>query len=226
MFDIGAGTWPVRLSLRYDSDMTTDTQTHWETVYRNKAPDAVSWYRPHLETSLRLIEHAAPDRAATIIDIGGGESTLVDDLLARGYRDLSVLDISAAAIEVSKHRLGRAAEAVTWWVSDIAEAALPAHRYDVWHDRAVFHFFTTPEQRATYVRQVAHAVKPGGHIIISTFGPQGPEKCSGLPVMRYDAESLRRELGPRFQLVESSTEEHRTPSGATQQFMYCRCRIE
>jgi 2-polyprenyl-3-methyl-5-hydroxy-6-metoxy-1,4-benzoquinol methylase len=203
-----------------------DTKTHWEKVYKEKAPDAVSWCRPHLETSLGLIERAAKARSAAIVDVGGGESTLIDDLLLRGYNNLTVLDISQTAIDVNKKRLGLAAAQVRWLVADITEIELPPSSYDLWHDRAVFHFLTAPERRLAYVRQVARSVKPGGHVIVSTFGSQGPMKCSGLEVMRYDAESLHGEFGARFRLVESSKELHRTPFGTTQQFLYCYCRVE
>ena len=203
-----------------------DAKRHWETVYNTKAPETVSWYRPHLETSLALVERAAGGRSASIIDVGGGESTLVDDLLARGYENITVLDISQTAIDVSKKRLGLAAEKVHWLVADITEAQLEPSAYEVWHDRAVFHFLTVVEHRTAYVRKVAHAVKPGGHVIVSTFGPEGPTKCSGLNVIRYDAESLHDQFGVRFRLVESSKELHRTPFGTTQQFLYCYCKVE
>jgi len=203
-----------------------DTKTHWEKVYTTKAPDAVSWYRPHLETSLALIVRAADARTASIIDIGGGESTLVDDLLARGYENITVLDVSQTAIDVTKRRLGLAAELIHWLAADITEAELEPGAYDVWHDRAVFHFLTASEQRVAYVRNVAHAVRPGGHVIVSTFGPEGPAKCSGLDVVRYDAESLHDQFGVRFRLVESSKELHRTPFGTTQQFLFCYCKVE
>ncbi|OIQ84036.1 ubiquinone biosynthesis O-methyltransferase [mine drainage metagenome] len=202
-----------------------DKQEHWEKVYREKAPDAVSWYRPHLERSIELIERAAPDRSAAIIDVGGGESTLVDDLLRAGYRDVSVLDISAAAIAFAQRRLGAQSAGVTWWADDVTQADLPPRRYDVWHDRAVFHFLTEPEQRAAYVRQVARAVKPGGHVIVATFGPEGPLKCSGLDVVRYDADALHGQFGAEFRLIESQTEIHETPSGSRQQFLYCFCKL-
>ncbi|MHB1272632.1 MAG: class I SAM-dependent methyltransferase [Rhodanobacter sp.] len=201
------------------------SRQHWETVYRTKAVDAVSWYRPHLDTSLAMIERAVPARDACIIDIGGGEATLVDDLLARGYRNLSVLDISPAAIEVAQKRLGAAAAQVTWLSEDIMQVALPAQRYDLWHDRALFHFLIDAAQRARYVEQLTRALKPGGHAIIATFGPQGPGKCSGLDTVRYDAASLQRELGPRFALIEHTTELHRTPFHTTQQFVYSHFRL-
>ena len=203
-----------------------DAKTHWEKVYTTKEPEAVSWYRPHLETSFALIERAAAGYSTPIIDVGGGESTLVDDLLARGYENITVLDVSQTAIDVTKRRLGLAAEQVLWLLADITEAQLEQGAYDVWHDRAVFHFLTASEHRAAYVRQVGHAVKPGGHVIISTFGPEGPTKCSGLSVIRYDAESLHDQFGVRFRLVESSKELHRTPFGTTQQFLFCYCKVE
>ncbi len=203
-----------------------DVKSHWEKVYATKTPESVSWYRAHLETSLALIERAAESRSASIIDIGGGESTLVDDLLLRGYKNLTVLDVSQTAIEVTKKRLGQAAEQVRWLGGDVTEMELAPRAYDLWHDRAVFHFLTAPERRLAYVRQVARAVKQGGHVIVSTFGPEGPTKCSGLDVMRYDAESLHGEFGGQFRLVESSKELHETPLGTTQQFLYCYCRLD
>jgi SAM-dependent methyltransferase len=198
-----------------------DTRTHWETVYGTKAPDAVSWFRPHLENSLALIERVAADRSTAIIDVGGGASTLVDDLLARGYQNLTVLDIAATALEATKKRLGSAAERVDWLVADMTQVGLPPHTYDVWHDRAVFHFLTALEQRIAYVEKAASAVKHGGHLIVGTFGLDGPAKCSGLDVVRYNAKSLHGEFGERFDLVESLEELHNTPFGSTQQFLYC-----
>jgi SAM-dependent methyltransferase len=205
---------------------TMNTANHWEKVYREKAPNTVSWYRPHLERSLELIQSAAPARVAAIIDIGGGESTLVDDLLGRGYQNVTILDISSTAMAVTKQRLGVASEGVQWVTADIAKADLPPSTYDVWHDRAVFHFLTATDQRVAYVRQVAKAVKPGGHVLVCTFGPEGPAKCSGLEVVRYDAESLHAQFGKRFRLLKSFKELHKTPFGTTQQFLYCYCRIE
>ena len=202
-----------------------DAGSHWEKIYRTKAPNTLSWYRSHLDRSLALIESASPDRAASIIDIGGGESTLVDDLLALGYQNLTVLDVSQTALDVTRERLGERGKAVHWICADITHADFSDQAFDVWHDRAVFHFLTGPEERNAYVRLAAHAVKPGGHVIVSTFGPEGPTKCSGLDVVRYDAESLHGEFGKRFRLVQSSSELHQTPSGTTQQFLYCYCRL-
>jgi 2-polyprenyl-3-methyl-5-hydroxy-6-metoxy-1,4-benzoquinol methylase len=202
-----------------------DSKTHWEKVYTTKAPEQVSWYRPHLETSIALIEQSVISRDAPIIDVGGGESTLVDDLLARGFQNVTVLDVSQVAIETTKKRLGQVADRVHWLTADVTQVELQPRAYDVWHDRAVFHFLTRSEQRSAYVRQVALSVKPGGYVIISAFGPEGPTKCSGLDVVRYDADSLHDEFGARFRLVESSKELHETPFGTTQQFLYCYCRV-
>ena len=202
-----------------------DSQNHWNKIYTEKAPTSVSWYRPHLETSFSLIERVAKKESA-IIDVGGGESTLVDDLLSHGYNNITVLDISRRAIEENIGRLGIASERVDWVVADITKAELRESAYDVWHDRAVFHFLTQESDRIAYVRQAAHAVKPGGHVIVSTFGPEGPTKCSGLDVVRYDAESLHREFGVHFRLLESVKELHQTPFGTIQQFLYCHCKIE
>ena len=202
-----------------------DVKPHWENIYTTKAPDAVSWYRPHLETSLELIQTVAPARSTPIIDVGGGESTLVDDLLARGYENLTVLDVSSAAIQFTKERLRQRAVSVQWIVGDITIADLPANAYDVWHDRAVFHFLTTPDLRSAYVQQVGRSVRSGGHVLVSTFGPEGPTKCSGLEVLRYDAESLHADFGAQFQMLESLKELDKTPFGTTQQFLYCLCRV-
>lgn len=199
---------------------------HWENVYSTKEPDQVSWYRLHLETSLAFIDRSAASRNARIVDVGGGESTLVDDLLASGYTDLTVLDISPTAIDVTKRRLGQLADRVEWIVADVTSAELPVDAYDVWHDRAVFHFLTAAADRAAYVERVRKSVKPGGYVIIGTFGPEGPEKCSGLNVQRYDADSLHGEFGKRFRLIDSTKELHQTPRGASQQFLYCFCVAE
>jgi 2-polyprenyl-3-methyl-5-hydroxy-6-metoxy-1,4-benzoquinol methylase len=203
-----------------------NAKTHWENAYATKAPDQVSWYRRHLERSLSLIERAANELSASIIDVGGGESTLVDDLLARGYQNITVLDISQAAIDVTKKRLKEVADRVHWITADITTVELAPASFDVWHDRAVFHFLNSKENRVAYANALRRAVKHGGHVIVSTFGPEGPTKCSGLEVRRYDAESLHREFGSRFRLVESSTELHHTPSKTVQQFLYCHWRID
>lgn len=203
-----------------------DAQGHWENVYTVKKPTEVSWFRPHLDSSLSLIARVAPDQGARIIDVGGGESTLVDDLLSAGYRDLAVLDISKTALDVTRERLGARANSVSWLNADCTQVELAENSFDVWHDRAVFHFLTRPEDRAAYVKQVERSVRPGGFVIIGTFGPEGPQKCSGLDVVRYDSGSLHREFGSPFRLLDSLTEIHQTPFGTTQQFLYCLCAVE
>jgi len=200
------------------------TRSHWESVYESKSAEAVSWYAPHLHESLRYVNEAAAHKGAAIIDVGGGESTLVDDLLASGYSNVTVLDVSATALEVTRHRLGGLAGQVKWLVADILDAELAPAAYDIWHDRAVYHFLTSGEQRRRYVAQVLKALKPGGFAIVGTFGPEGPAKCSGLPVSRYSPKELHGTFGEPFQLLSSSFELHTTPWGSRQQFVYCFCR--
>jgi len=202
-----------------------DPTAHWDKVYRTKKPDEVSWYRPHLELSLELIVKAVPSRDARIVDVGGGESTLVDDLLARGYHKISVLDVSQTALDLTRSRLGTRAGEINWLCGDVTTFAFAEHEYDLWHDRAVFHFLTDPKDRTAYVRQVARAVKPGGHVIVAAFGPEGPTQCSGLDVVRYDPEALHGEFGASFELVKHLTELHQTPQGKIQQFVYCYCHL-
>lgn len=201
------------------------TSEHWEDIYRNKRFDAVSWYAPHLGESLRLMEHLCPDKTAAIVDIGGGESTLVDDLLQRRYLDVSVLDISATAIDFTKQRLGAKAQQVSWHVGDITQYDFGAKRFDLWHDRAVFHFLTDPAARQRYVDLVRRIVKPGGYVLMATFGPNGPLQCSGLDVVRYDEQNLHHEFGEGFILQGSELSQHHTPMGTDQQFLYCWCRV-
>jgi SAM-dependent methyltransferase len=200
------------------------SKEHWEKVYSTKATDAVSWFQPHADLSLGLIVAAGVGRGASIIDVGGGASTLVDDLLANGFTNVSVLDLSAAALAAARKRLGSRASGVRWIEADITRADLPAGEYDVWHDRAVFHFLTSPEDRAAYVQAVFRSVKPGGHVIVATFAEDGPLQCSGLPVRRYRADELHAEFGESFQLLDHRREAHHTPSGTVQQFVYCYCR--
>lgn len=209
------------------SRMETSRKAHWDAVYAKAAPDRVSWYRPHLETSLRMIEEAAESaggRDAAIFDAGGGHSTLVDDLVARGFRKVTVCDVAEAALARAKARLGDAAALVKWVVGDVLTVPLPESSFDVWHDRAVFHFLRDAAEREAYRAQMARALKPNGHVVMATFGPEGPTKCSGLEVCRYDATALAETLGPQFKLVESLTEMHGTPSGAEQQFLWCHFR--
>lgn len=198
-----------------------DTQSHWNRIYSTGKSSERSWFRPHLDTSLALIERYAADRGAAVIDVGGGESTLADDLIAAGYRDITVLDASQAVLERVRARLGPDGERIVWVCGDILSVQLPHGRFSVWHDRAVFHFLTERAERAAYVRQAASAVKQGGDVIVGAFGSDGPKKCSGLDVIRYDAASLYAEFGSSFRLVESLEESHRTPSGAMQPFVYC-----
>jgi SAM-dependent methyltransferase len=202
-----------------------DARSHWEHVHATRDPKQVSWFRPHLERSLELIERAAPDRRASIVDVGAGQSTLVDDLLRLGYEDITVLEISQAALDALKERVGQPGAAVQWICGDVTETVLPAASFDLWHDRAVFHFLTRTDERRAYVERVKSALKPGGSLIVSTFGPSGPERCSGLATMRYDAASLGSEFGDRFRLAESSLDLHETPSGAVQQFLSCWYRF-
>jgi ubiquinone/menaquinone biosynthesis C-methylase UbiE len=200
-----------------------DGKAHWERVYTTRSAREVSWYQPHADQSLELIRSVASGNPCRVIDVGGGASTLVDDLLALGAFDVSVLDISETALQVARDRLGRSQQQVHWLAGDIESIDLPRAAYDVWHDRAVFHFMTTAEQRAAYVAQVRRAVRPGGHVIVAAFGPDGPLQCSGLPVMRYSPEELHDQFGGAFDLVEHKSEAHRTPAGKLQQFVYCHC---
>ena len=200
------------------------SKNHWEKIYTTKASDAVSWFQSHAEVSVGLVKATGAGLDAAIIDVGGGASTLVDDLLALGYTNLTVLDLSAAALAAARKRLGGKASAVRWIEADITKANLPDHQFDIWHDRAVFHFLTSPEERAAYVQAVFRAVKPGGHVIVATFAEDGPNQCSGLPVMRYRPDELHAEFGEAFSLLRHEKEAHHTPSGTVQQFVYCYCR--
>ncbi|HWT17222.1 MAG TPA: methyltransferase domain-containing protein [Patescibacteria group bacterium] len=201
------------------------TEAHWQQVYTTKATDAVSWFRPHLDRSLAFIDALGLDRDAAILDVGAGASTLVDDLLARGFRDITLNDIADAALAHARARLGPAqASNVHTHVGDVTTLVLPAHRFALWHDRAVFHFLTEPSQRAAYVAQAAHAVRADGHLLIATFASDGPERCSGLAVQRYDADTLAAEFAPHFERVSDAREEHPTPFGTTQSFQYVLLR--
>ena len=198
---------------------------HWEAIYGAKGSQGVSWYSPHLDRSLRFIDQARMSPDAAIIDVGGGASTLVDDLLARGYCNVTVLDLSEAAITEARTRLGTRSDQVTWIVGDITRVKLPKLRYDFWHDRAVFHFLTEEDDRRRYVARVQHALKPGGHIVVATFGLEGPERCSGLPVTRYSPQGIHDQFGAQFAKMGSDRELHHTPWGSEQEFVYCYCRL-
>jgi SAM-dependent methyltransferase len=195
------------------------TRGHWEDVYAAKSETAVSWYQPHSVRSLELIDAASPDRAASVIDVGGGASTLVDDLLLRGFADLTVLDIADAAMERARRRLGKAADKVRWIAADITQWQ-PDRTWDIWHDRAVFHFLTAREQQDAYVAALVAATQPGATVIVATFALDGPEKCSGLPVQRYSPETLAARLGSAFVLRGSAAEVHKTPWSSEQRFSY------
>lgn len=201
-----------------------DDKRHWERVYETKAADSVSWFQPTAARSLAMIMDVVPDRQAPIIDVGGGASVLVDDLLRVGYRDITVLDLAGSALAVARARLGAAAADVHWLEGDVRTVPLPAAHFAVWHDRAVFHFLTDAADRAAYVTQVQRAVRPGGFVLVATFAEEGPTKCSGLPVARYSPDALHQEFGDAFEMISSQRETHSTPTGSQQEFIYCLCR--
>jgi ubiquinone/menaquinone biosynthesis C-methylase UbiE len=199
-------------------------EKHWDRIYRSKAPSDVSWYQPQARLSLQLIRRVASDSNSPLIDVGGGASTLVDGLVEGGYRDITVLDLAPAALAHAQERLGQRATQVRWIVGDVLYVPLASASAAVWHDRAVFHFLTDPRDRARYVAQAQRVVRPGGHVVVASFGPEGPSRCSGLEVVRYSPEGLHAEFGPPFELLESIHEEHWTPNGSAQPFIYCLCR--
>ncbi|CAG0934028.1 hypothetical protein PLCT1_02562 [Planctomycetaceae bacterium] len=201
-----------------------DAKEHWQAVYQAKGPDQLSWFQAEARVSRDLIARLAPERDARILDVGAGSSTLVDGLLASGYRHLTVLDLSPAALSQARQRLGQAAGSVDWREADVLSASFDEGTFDVWHDRAVFHFLTDPADRVRYVDQVRRAVHPDGFVLIATFAEDGPTRCSGLDVRRYSATELHGEFGADFQVVASQREDHVTPWGAVQAFMYCACR--
>ncbi|HQR25119.1 MAG TPA: class I SAM-dependent methyltransferase [Steroidobacteraceae bacterium] len=201
-------------------DEPSGRQAHWQKVYLTKSADSVSWYRPRLDVSLELLGLAGLCTDSRLIDVGGGASTLVDDLLDQGLRRLTVLDVSAEALAIARRRIGPNEREVTWLVSDVLDAELPAGGYDIWHDRAVFHFLTDPADAARYAEQAAAAVRRGGHAIIGGFAPDGPERCSGLPVARRSAQDIAALFVPSFTLVAKRAERHMTPGGSEQSFAY------
>ena len=198
-----------------------DRKEHWEHIYSDKKSTEVSWYQQHPEISLELIKSTGVEKSARIIDIGGGASTLVDYLLSTGYENISVLDISRSAIEQAKQRLGEHENRIQWLEKDIT-TYVAKQKFDLWHDRAVFHFLTDAEDRLSYVKTISSSLRSGAHAIIATFNIDGPEKCSGLEIVRYSPESLSAVFSENFQLLETRIEEHKTPGGATQSFVYCR----
>lgn len=199
-------------------------KSHWENVYTNKPSNEVSWFQPHAEKSLSIIDELKVAKDANIIDVGGGASCLVDDLLGKGYNNLTVVDLSEAALAVAQQRLSAVAKKVCWIVNDVTQLTLDKHSIDVWHDRAVFHFLTTEIERQQYIKNVLRSVKPGGYVIISTFAENGPKECSGLPVQRYSAEGIHTEFGLPFEMLGHEKESHKTPFGTEQKFVYCYCR--
>lgn len=203
--------------------MTSLRQDHWTRVYEQKAASEVSWYQAEPTSSLRALDRFGAQPTSSLIDVGGGSSTLVDALLRRGWSDVTVLDIAAPALGAVKARLGRDATRVHWQVADVTRWQ-PDRRFDVWHDRAVFHFLTETDQRREYRRVLSSGVAAGGLLIMATFSLDGPEKCSGLPVRRYDPATLAKEVGDAFHLLEGWREEHITPSGGSQWFNWCAFR--
>lgn len=198
-----------------------NAKPHWERIYHTLAPTELTWYQPHPHLSLELIHTTGVSKDAQIIDVGGGTSTLVDALLAEGYQHVTVLDLVGTALTLAQQRLGARAAAVNWVEADITAVELPRHGYDVWHDRAVFHFLTQPEDRRRYVETMRHAVRRDGHVIVATFALEGPTRCSGLDVVRYSPARLQEEFGAEFALVHSAQERHSTPLGVEQAFLYC-----
>jgi SAM-dependent methyltransferase len=197
--------------------------SHWQLIYARRRPHELSWFQAEPTLSLRLIEAACPNRTAGILDVGGGTSRLVDGLLERGYARLGVLDVAKSALAVVSERLGQQAEEVEFFAADVTEFESP-HPWDLWHDRAVLHFLTDDSGRVAYRMALRSALPPGGHVVIATFAPDAPPRCSGLDVVRYDAASLTEALGPGFELVETEREEHQTPAGTIQPFVYCLLR--
>ena len=203
-----------------------DRRSYWDDVYRTKGPERVSWFQAEARLSRSLIERSAPDRGARIIDVGAGASTLVAGLLDAGYRQLTVVDLSSTALALAQQRLGCAAAQVSWIAGDVLCLDVSPDAFDLWHDRAVFHFLTQAEDRTRYVAPVRRAVAPGGHVLVATFAEDGPTRCSGLEVARYSPAALHGEFGPDFRLLASEREVHITPTGSEQAFTYCLCRFE
>lgn len=199
--------------------MSGESAGHWRRVYQTKSPDEVSWYQQVPERSLELIRATGIALDDPILDVGGGASTLVDHLQAGGYTDISVLDLAPAALEQAQARLGAAAARVNWIASEVT-AFRPKRRYALWHDRAVFHFLVTPSEQSRYLAVLKAALTPTGHLVLATFGPRGPERCSGLPVQRYSQEQLTDLLGSDFQLRRCALDDHLTPTGREQEFLW------
>ncbi|MEQ1580083.1 MAG: class I SAM-dependent methyltransferase [Steroidobacteraceae bacterium] len=204
--------------------MPEDRTSHWQTVYSTKQPDSVSWFAPHLGSSLDLLKAAGLSETSRVIDVGAGASTLIDDLLDFGVKSITALDISEAALAVARSRLGDRASQVQWLPVDILKAQLSPGSYDLWHDRAALHFLTDPADAARYVEIACAALANGGHAVIGGFGKEGPTQCSQLPVTQREPEDLARLFGPRFSLVQSRHEIHQTPWGSPQSFAFAVLR--
>ena len=214
----------IRSDLQPSGCQHSGWKDHWEAVYAQKSPDDVSWYQSHPQLSLSLIGNTGFGTTASIIDIGGGASTLIDHLLTVGYRDLTILDIARTAIRQAQDRLGDRSQQVTWIEGDVTGYA-SEQTFDIWHDRAVFHFLTLEHDRESYLKVLDSALQPGGQAIIATFTDSGPSQCNGLDVVRYSPVELSKVLGPKLRLIETMKEDHHTPNGGLQQFIYCRfCR--
>ena len=196
-------------------------KNHWEQIYKVRPCEQLGWYTPHLQTSVNWVDELQLAANARLVDVGGGASTLVDDLLEQGYRSITVVDISERALSKAKQRLGKKAELAVWLAGDITAFTFPANTFELWHDRAVFHFLTTSDAQQRYLHNLTTALKPGGHVIIGTFAPEAPPRCSGLPVQRYSAELLQKTLGPKFQLQRERQDMHVTPGGVEQMYQYC-----
>jgi len=199
----------------------SDRQAHWDRIYRSRTVDAVSWYQRRPDMSLAMIARSGMPKEASVIDVGGGASTLADELLRLGYDDVTVLDIASAALRQSRERLGAAADRITWIEDDVLAFITPK-RYALWHDRAVFHFLVDPAERVRYMHSLNACIQPDAQVIVATFAEDGPERCSGLPVARYDAEALHAAFGAGYELLESAREIHRAPDGAEQRFTWVR----
>ena len=202
-----------------------ERKEHWEQIYADKAPSEVSWYQRAPRVSLELIDKMKLSREARIIDIGGGASNLIDELLRAGYPGLAVLDISHHALSHAKQRLGASASSIEWFEEDVTRFNSP-HDFDVWHDRAVFHFLTDPADRALYRETLERTLKPDGRVVIATFAVGGPSRCSGLEIVQYDRSGLSSELGSSFELIEMVPERHVTPTGAEQAFNFFHFRMK
>lgn len=193
-------------------------KAHWEGVYSSTLTTDVSWYQAEPTYALQLLRAAGAGPSTAIIDVGGGDSTLVDAVLAEGLGRMTVLDLSGAALARARARIGPRADEVTWMEADVTRVVLPPDAFDIWHDRAVFHFLTAPDDRARYAAAAAMALRSGGTALVATFAPDGPTRCSGLDVARYTPAGLARELGDAFTLVRGFGHVHRTPDGGEQRF--------